>query len=187
MIGLVIGCRSASDEVVDKFKEVNESLERSNKMVDSIMLRSDRRTDSTAQDLKSVGFDPAVADSLGNLFIQTRAYLIRIKNEIKNADNTGENLDVAQNLLIKTTKGDSLFNYMKQVYEAGIKYGDPTSLSYLNDLRKYSKDKWLERYFKMVPTIAAITILSKFQNDLGNIKVTIMYAHKQKQNKLLSK
>ena len=179
MIVLAIGCKSQSEKILDKFKEINENLERTNKTVDSILLGSDSRTDSTALDLKSVGFDPSVADSLGNLFIQTRAYLIRLKEELKKADSKGENLDASQNLLIKTPKGDSLYNYMLQVYNTGTKYGDSASRILLTDLKKYGKDKWLARYFNMLPTVAAITILSKFQNDLGNTKVAIMSAYKK--------
>ena len=102
-------------------------------------------------------------------------------------DSNGENLDVAEDILIKTQKGDSLFNYLMQVYNAGIKYGDSTSRQYLIDLRKYGKDKWLERYFRKVPTIAASTILSKFQNDLGRIKISVMSAGiVELKNKILS-
>lgn len=169
---------------MDRFREVNETLERT----DSILMGSDNRTDSTARDLKSAGFDDGVADSLGNLFIQTRAYLIHLKDELKKADSKGEKLDVAQNLLINTAKGDSLYKYMSQLYEAGIKYGDSTATLLLyKDLKKLGKDKWLERYFKMVPTVAAITILSNFQSDLGNIKHSLVNAALQRlKNKISS-
>ena len=176
IIILAISCKSPSEKVMDNFKEVDESLEKTNKTVDSL-----------SRQMKFVGFDKAVADSLEKLFDNTSVYLKRLKSELDSSDSHGEKLGVAKDILIKTQKGDSLFNYLVQVYDVANKYGDSTSRQYLIDLRKYGKDKWLERYFRKVPTIAASTILSKFQNDLGLIKISVMSAGiTELKNKILS-
>ncbi len=47
---------------------------------------------------------------------------------------------------------------------------------------KYSNDAkgWTANYFKMTPTVAAVTILSKFQNDLKNTEAMVAdYCHNQ--------
>ena len=165
IIVFVISCNSPSEKVMDNFKEANESLERTNKTVDSF-----------SRKMKFVGLEKVVADSLEKLFNNASSYITHVKNELDSTDSNGENLDVAEDILIKTQKGDSLFNYLQQVYDAGIEYGDSTSRQYLTDVRKYGKDKWLERYFRKVPTIAASTILSKFQNDLGLIRISVTSA-----------
>ena len=183
IICFIVSCKSPSDRIFDKFSEVNEDL----KAVDSMMAESDRKMDSMTNDLKFVGFDPAVADSLSNLFNQTSIYLSFLKGELNNADGTGEEPDAAETLLLKTQKGDSLYNYMMSVYNAGIKYGDSTSQQRYFPLTKYNKQDWLKRYFKNVPTVAAITILSKFRHDLVDVKMTLMSADiRELKNKILS-
>jgi hypothetical protein len=62
------------------------------------------------------------------------------------------------------------------MYGVGIKYSDSSARQEYILLKSADKDKWLEKYFKRVPTVAARTILSKFQNDLVRIKTTVMAA-----------
>lgn len=187
VISLLIGLQSGSQDVIKNFKEINEKLERTNKMIDSILGESDLKIDSMTQGLRLVGFDPSVADSLTKLFDHTSKLITCLKNELKTADTSGEKLDIAGKLLIQTQTGDSLFNDMRQVYEAGVKYGDSTMYPLLKDIKKHGKDKWLERYFKMVPSVAAITILSKFRNDLVHVKFHLMNKGiQQLKNQILS-
>lgn len=183
IICFIASCKSPSDRVFDKFKEVNEDL----KSLDSMIAESDHKMDSMTKDLKFVGFDPVIADSLRKLFNQTSVYLSILKGELNNADATGEEPDAAETLLLKTQKGDSLYNYMMSVYNAGIKYGDSISQQRYIPLTKYNKEDWLKRYFKNVPTVAAITILSKFRHDLVDVKMTLMSADiRELKNKILS-
>ena len=49
IICLVVSCRSPSEKVRDSFREVNESLEKTNKAADSL-----------TQEIKLVGFDKSV-------------------------------------------------------------------------------------------------------------------------------
>ena len=186
VISLVMGLRSASQVTTD-LKELAERIERTNRMVDSMLWDSDYRIDSMTQNMKFIGFDPSVADSLTKLLDQTSKLLTRLKNELSNTDILNGNLDAAENLLIKTPKGDSLYNYMMQVYDTGIKYGDSTSGERYSRFKKYTKDNWLNLYFKDVPTYAAITILSKFRNDLVHVKTALMAADiKARKNRILS-
>lgn len=186
VIGLAFGIRSAS-QVTNELKELTERIERTNRMLDSILWESDHRIDSMTQNTKFIGFDPPVADSLTKLLDHTSKLLTRLKNELINASNLGGNLIAAENLVIKTPKGDSLYNYMMQVYDTGIKYGDSTSGDRYRRFKKYTKDNWLNLYFKEVPTYAAITILSKFRDDLIQVKSALMAADIQAmKNRMLS-
>ena len=186
VISLVMGLRSASQVTTD-LKELAERIERTNRMVDSILWDSDYHIDSMTQNMKFIGFDPPVADSLTKLLDHTSKLLTRLKNELSNTDILNGNLDAPENLLIKTLKGDSLYNYMMQVYDTGIKYGDSTSGERYRRFKKYSKDNWLNLYFKDVPTYVAITILSKFRNDLVHVKTALMAADIQAlKNRILS-
>lgn len=186
VISLVIGHRSAA-QVKPDLKELTERIERTNKMVDSMIWQSDHRFDSMTQNMRFIGFDPPVADSLTKLLDHTSKLLTRLKNQIISADTSSGPFDAAEKLLIKTPKGDSLYNYMMQVYDTGIKYGDSTSGDRYSRFKKYTKDTWLNLYFKDVPTYAAITILSKFRNDLIHIKTALMAADIQAmKNRILS-
>jgi uncharacterized membrane protein len=161
----IISCQSQSDKVLDDFKKVEESLERSNDSIDSM-----------AQNIKLLGTDQKTSDSVVRIFNEAYAYFKDLKNELKRLDQKGEQLDVAQSLLIQTPKGDSLFNHVMSVYDIGIKYGDSSTKHNFMLVREKDKNKWLEKYFKMVPTIAATTILSKFQNDCNNIRMSVLSA-----------
>jgi|SRR6187455_3158844 len=176
IICLVVSCRSPSEKVRDSFREVNESLEKTNKAADSL-----------TQEIKLVGFDKSVADSLERLFYNASVFIRRLKNELDSTDSNGEDLDVAEDILIKTQKGDSLYFYVMNIYDVGIKYSDSSLRRDYISLREPDKDKWLDKYFRKVPTIAAITILSRFQNDLTQIKFTLMSAGiKELKNKILA-
>jgi len=161
---------------MDNFNEANESLERTNKTVDSF-----------SRKMKFVGLEKVVADSLEKLFNNASSYITHVKNELDSTDSNGEDLDVAEDILIKTQKGDSLYFYVMNIYDVGIKYSDSSLRRDYISLREPDKDKWLDKYFRKVPTIAAITILSRFQNDLTQIKFTVMSAGiKELKNKILA-
>ena len=176
IICLLVSCKSPSEKVMDSFKEVNESLEKTNKTVDSL-----------TQNMKLVGFDKAVADSLERLFNNASVYIKRLKNELDSTDSNGENLDVAEDILIKSQKGDSLYYYVMNIYDVGITYSDSSLRKGYISLKGADKDKWLDKYFRKVPTIAASTILSRFQNDLVLIRFAVMSADiKELKNKMLA-
>ena len=99
---------------------------------------------------------------------------MRINEELEQSDAEGKKLDVAQKLLIKTPQGDSLYDHLMAVYKLEIKYGaDSAATQRFFWLKKDSKDKWLEKYFKKVHTIVAQTIVSKFRNDCSLVRSSI--------------
>jgi len=159
-----LGCKSPSDKILDDFRKVNESLEKLNEAADSSL-----------GNIGSVGFKKSTADSIDRILNEASAYFMRIHGELGQLDAEGEKLDAAQKLLIKTTKGDSLYNYLLAVYNLDIKYGaDTAGMQRFIWLKEDNKDKWLEKYFKMVPTIAAQTIVSKFRNDCSVVRRSIV-------------
>ena len=176
LISSIIGCRSSSDKIVDQFKEVNESIEKSNESIDSL-----------TQDMKFVGFDEDEADSIGRILDNASLYIRVLKKGLDSADSNGERIDISEKLIIKTPNGDSLYKYVISMYELGNRFGDSSlKKSYLL-LKETASDKWLNKWFKNTPTVAARTILSKFQNDLIRIKTSVMNASiTELKNKILS-
>lgn len=56
----------------------------------------------------------------------------------------------------------------------------PLDLSIPKSNNKESKDEWAYGYFHMTPSVASITILSKFQNDIKNSEAQVVeYCHKE--------
>ncbi len=154
-------CKSPADKIVDDFNKVNEELQKANEIMDS-----------TAKDLTFYGLNKKEADSILLILKNVSDFLEKIKAELAEAEPDEENMDVAEKLLNKTAKGDSLFHLMMSVYGLAIKFSTDSLVKqqYIH-LLENDKDKWQEKYFKMVPVIAAKTILSKFQNDCRLIRM----------------
>lgn len=119
-----------------------------------------------------------------------------------------DNLDAATRLMDKNGKGKELYDklgaYKNQVLAAlkveefqdpntkakvaaaieGFRKSIPIDLNVPKGQsgKEYSNDAkgWTTNYFHMTPTIAALTILSKFQNDVKNTEAQIVdYCHQQ--------
>ena len=173
---IMAGCWSPSGDVVDNFKKIDESLEKSNDSISKL-----------AQNIKFPGADEKISDSLSVVLNDAYSYFKNLKEDLESMDKQGERLDVAESLLIQTPKGDSLFRYVMSMYDIGIQYGDSSVKDEFVLARENDKNKWLKKYFKMVPTIAARTILSKFQNDCNLIRMSVSGAWiRQLKNEILS-
>lgn len=174
IIGFAAGCKSPSDKIADKFKEIDKELE-----------RSDERADSLLQNTKLGGFDNP--DSIEHILNNASFYIRTFKKELDSADKEGERVDIAEKLIIQSPKGDSLYKYITGMYELAVHYGDSNAKRKYAVLIKHTSNEWLNAYFRKVPTVAAKTILSKFQKDLVQIRTLIMYASiLELKNKILS-
>lgn len=157
---LVIGCKSPSDKILDDFKRVNESL-------DSLNAAADSRINAT--------------DSISLFLKNTASYLNIISTELGKSDPTGEKLDIAGKVLIGTSKGDSVYQFMMRVFDLGIEHStkEEDKKSFYK-FKESAKDEWLEKYFDKIPTVAAKTILSKFQNDCVNVAIFVQQTNLSK-------
>ena len=176
LIIFILGCKPPSDKIADKFKEVNESIEKTNESLDSL-----------TQHMKFVGFNKVQADSISLILDNASLYIRILKKELGSADSNGEKLDISEKLIVNTPKGDSLYKYVMSMYEVGFKYGDSSQKTSYIKLKETTSDKWLDKWFSDIPTVSASTILSKFQNDLVRIKASLMNADiNELKNKILS-
>jgi hypothetical protein len=123
--------------------------------------------------LKLAVFDKKTKDSLLFILDNAMAFLEKTKEQLENGKD--DQLDVAEKLLLNTQAGDNLFQFMMGVYDMAINFSTDSvkKQNYLL-LKEKDKTKWQEKYFKMVPTVAAKTILSKFQNDCISIKMNLL-------------
>lgn len=101
-----------------------------------------------------------------------------------------DNLDAATRVFVKNKKGKELFQVLTDFRTNVLKANGKIDTAFRNSLPLNletpkpqgggRQKSWEETYFHMVPTIAALTILSKFQND---VKVSenkvVTFCHEQ--------
>ena len=164
-------CKSPSNEIMDAFKTVDSSLKKSmeylNNSIDVIYLSidSNRKTHLTYA---------LYADSIYFSTKHTCNYLDSLKDVLKSKDKSGENIDVATNLIIKSATGDTLIQKLLVVYKYAYsslidksKKGElDSALIRIGEIR-FDKN-WKRTYFELTPTFAAMTILSALENDCIN-------------------
>jgi gliding motility-associated protein GldM len=177
---------NVSAEILNAFKTVNKSLETTNATVD-------KSTTTIIQSLKDKLDDPKThekaafwlpkAEQVQSYSTDVYSYIQGLKNDIikqaggdpdKNSFKA-DNLDIATRLMIDKGKGKELLQKLTE-YKSDVLQVDPaidsafgTTLPiYLEKPKTQSKSNntWERAYFHMVPTVAALTILSKFQNDV---------------------
>jgi GldM N-terminal domain len=167
----LVQCKSPSQKIVEAFKTVDNSLDNSNYFTNSsidalyLSIDSSRKTSLTKV---------AYADSVYSATKNAYKYLDSLKEVLKRKDPTGADLELATSVFIKTKAGDTLLQKLSDVCRHSsswpIDKSKQSSLdSALVPIRELQIDKnWKKFYFEGTPTVAAITILSKFQHDCIN-------------------
>ena len=179
---------NVSSEILNAFKTVNRSLENTNVTVDkstSTIMASleDKKSDPTSAEKANLWYPKA--ERAQQLSKQLFDYIQSLKNQIlteaggdpKDATKSfkEDNLDVATRIMIEKGAGPKLLkmlaDYRQQILEI-----DPEIKTEFDKTLPISLDKpksdtragktWEGAYFHMVPTVAGLTILSKFQMDV---------------------
>jgi gliding motility-associated protein GldM len=179
---------NVSAEILNAFKTVNHSLETTNATVN-------KSTETIMASLKQKLSDPSTrekaqiwypkADSVQNYSKSVYDYIDGLKTEImikSGADPANgkltfkeDNLDVVTRILVDKGEGKKLYQ-MLQDYKKNVLGVDPAiNTEFQNSLpidlsmpktQNKGNNTWEAAYFRMVPSIAGLTMLSKFQNDV---------------------
>ena len=217
---------NVSVEVLNAFKTVNHSIEKSNQVIDeknklTYAAFAKEMTDPQTEAKAKVWAPPA--QQVQKLSSDLSAYLEQLKEKLisesspkVNKDGHREfadgNLDAATRLMDKNGEGPKLYEKLKQYRldllaiidpakypaesektKAELKEKQdefrhrlpldtriPPSESGNANISSDSAKNWTVRYFHMTPTIAALTILSKFQSDVKNSESQVVdFLHKQ--------
>ncbi len=191
---------NVSAEILNAFRTVNQSLANANEIIElknqGLFGSFDRKAadPKTAEKAKIWQAKALQArDYADNLY----TYIESLKTDLmKGAGQTkpgGEykedNLDAPTRLLVEGNKGKDLYQKLKG-YKANLLGIDenirkeyektlPIDLSIPKSNNQGNKE-WEAAYFRMTPTIASITMLSKFQNDVRNSEAQVIdYCHRQ--------
>jgi gliding motility-associated protein GldM len=193
---------NVSAEILNAFRTVNESLDKSNKVIEknsrdiyaSLEAKAhDQKYASTAVKWVPLAQKAQVYSKTMNDLIDTLKMKLLVEagfDPIKNGDSSykEENLDAATRLFDTKGEGPKLLAALTQ-YKSDMLSIDPEisqkfSATLPIDLRiptsksGNSNMTWTTAYFHMTPAVAALTMLSKFQNDVKNSENQIVaYCH----------
>ncbi|SJZ34267.1 type IX secretion system protein PorM/GldM [Sediminibacterium ginsengisoli] len=199
---------NVSSEILNAFKTVDRSLMTASEIVEkknTDIFKSfqkkiaDPKTQAKAQEwFPKAEKAKVLADQVYEYINQLKAELkkesgLKIENGVENYKE--DDLDAPTRLLVSSppngkAKGAELFaklqNFRNQLLEIDPEIKSEIGPNLPLDLRvpktnnEAGKDDWAFNYFHMTPTVAAITILSKFQNDIKNSEAQVVeFCHKK--------
>ncbi|MBW0178856.1 gliding motility protein GldM [Sediminibacterium sp.] len=200
---------NVSSEILNAFKTVDRSLVTASGIVekknDEVFRSFQAKVEDPKTREKALLWLPK-AQQAKKLAADLYTYMEALKKELKEEsgltkaeDGTEsykeDNLDAATRMFISAPpngkgKGKELFNklteFKKQLLAIDpemakeIAASLPLDLTPLPTTSEAGKGDWAYGYFHMTPTVAAITILSKFQNDVKNSESqAVEYCHRQ--------
>ncbi|HEY6062546.1 MAG TPA: gliding motility protein GldM [Chitinophagaceae bacterium] len=193
---------NVSSEILNAFKTVNNSLEKTNTAVNAstgqiFQSLTDKLTDETTK-AKAQIWQPRAKQVID--YSNTAYNFIQgLKDDIIKAaggdpkDSTKsfkeDNLDIATRMMIKQGKGKELYKILEDYKKNILGINDTINTTFKNSLQvdlampktqNKSNKTWEQAYFHMVPTVAALTILSKFQNDIKTSENKVVtFCHEQ--------
>ena len=182
---------NVSAEIINAFKVVDNSLTQTSKVVNSsteTLMKSfeEKLKDPTSTEKAKVWMPKAI--EAVRLTKEISTIIEGLKNKIKveagfnpadpNSTFKEDNIDVATRIMDKQGEGEKLRTALEK-YKAAMMAIDPEtgkelekslpldmSVPKLKTSSNMGNVTWTRAYFYMTPTVAAITMLSKFQNDV---------------------
>ena len=192
---------NVSSEILNAFKTVNKSLENTNATVNTSTtailksLQDKMRTPETAE--RANKWYPK-AQQAQEFSAQIYNYIQSKKDElikmaggnVEKKNFKADNLDFATRMFVDKGEGKKLLQMLSEYKVNILEKIDPkidsafrTSLPIDLEIPKTqskSNKTWERAYFHMVPTVAALTILSKFQNDVKTTENRVVqFCHEQ--------
>lgn len=185
-----------SSEILNAFHTINNSLNNATNTIEQknqTLFQSfqEKLKDPKTHDLAAL-WEPK-AEQAKQYSDQMYAYIESIKDRLKResgyhpekGDTTfsDDNVDAPTKIMDDGKVGDTLYRRLAD-YKKNILAIDPAiTAQFQNSLpidlsipkvHEKSNNTWAAAYFRMTPTIAAVTILSKFQNDIKNSEAQVV-------------
>ncbi|HEX3023680.1 MAG TPA: gliding motility protein GldM, partial [Chitinophagaceae bacterium] len=188
---------NVSSEILNAFKTVNKSLDNANGIIENknqtIFVSFEKMIEDPRTKDKALIYKPE-ADKVKRLADDVYNYIDALKTELKkeaglkieNGEEkfAEENLEASTRLFDTKGKGSELLKKLTEfktnvlgvdtAINAQFKNALPLDLAIPKSKSGNSKMTWTTAYFHMTPTVAALTILSKFQNDVKNSEASIV-------------
>ena len=192
---------NVSSEILNAFRTVNKSLNDATNTIEGknrnlFASLNDLKNDAKTKE-KAIIWAPR-ADKAKQLSDEMNNYIVTLQNKLKQeADldpKTGEynegSLEAATRLMDEQGEGEKLRKKLIE-FKSALLNIDPTTIGkeFQNSLpintdkppvENETNNTWSAAYFRMTPAVAAVTILSKFQNDVKNSESQVVeYCHNQ--------
>lgn len=174
LVFIAISCSSPTEEINKAFHNVDKSLQKANEYLDDPL---EKLYDSIiVQKNKNIN----LVNNADNIYKETKntfQFIDSLKEVLKLQDGVGDNLNIASKLLVKTLTGKKLKDKLVTIYNYSYSTLETTQEKLSLDSVAYfiahlnSGNNWSEKYFDMTPTVAAITMLTKFENDSKNLAI----------------
>jgi gliding motility-associated protein GldM len=192
---------NVSAEILNAFRTVNHSLANANNIIEAknrgIFSSFDRKmADPKTAEKAKIWNEKAVeartlADNLYNYIENTKAELMKASGQEKpGGEYKEDNIDAPTRMLVEGPKGKELLQKLTE-YRKNLLAIDPEiakefektlpiDLSTPKTESHGNSGDWSSAYFRMTPTIASITMLSKFQNDVKNSEAQVVdFCHRK--------
>lgn len=191
---------NVSAEILNAFRTVNQSLANANEIIElknQGLFGSFERKAADPKTAEKAKIWQAKALQAKGYADNLYTYIESLKNELMvgagqkqpGGDYKEDNLEAPTRLLVEGNKGKDLYQKLKD-YRANLlgidkdiqKEYEKTLPIDLSTPKSNSQGNrtWEAAYFRMTPTIASITMLSKFQNDVRNSEAQVVdYCHRQ--------
>ena len=198
---------NVSSEILNAFKTIEQSLNNASTIIEKKNADIYKSLKAKMSDPKSAEkaaiWAPkaekahAFADAIYT-YVESLKQELKVESGLKTKDGKEEykedDLDATTRLFLNSkageSKGKDLYNKLVQ-FKADLTAIDPAiakevipnlplDLSIPATTSIAGKDDWAYAYFHMTPSVAAITILTKFQNDIRNSEAQVAeYCHKE--------
>ncbi len=186
---------NVSAEILNAFKTVNSTLETSTSIAESKVLQIFRSFEDKMKDgatAEKAKIWHAKADQARKYSTETYNYIQALKSELlkeaefeaKDSSYKEDNLDAATRMFVENNKGKQLEAKLRDLKnkllaidpeaKAMFEKTLPINLTLPKTNNIANQGDWSASYFRMVPTVAALTILSKFQNDVKNAEAQLV-------------
>jgi gliding motility-associated protein GldM len=196
---------NVSSEILNAFKTVNNSLEESSRVVnqsttDVIASLQEKVNDAGTKEKATIWLAKAkqVADLTAAMNKQIQDLKTKILSEAgadyskrtkSDSAYKDDNLDIATRLMVEKGAGKQLLASLTKYKDDVLKVDPAISAEFSKSLpihlekpktQNKGNNTWEAAYFRMVPTVAALTILSKFQNDVKTAENKVVtFCHEQ--------
>lgn len=179
---------NVSAEILNAFKTVNGSLLTANGIIDTKnlnVLKSLKKQEEDPQTKERAAIWRPKAEQAKTYSDDINSYIENLKNDLMKQSDLQpdgsykyDDLDVPTRVMIENKKGKELFAKLEDFKKKLLAIDPEINKTFANSLpmdlsvpkseaANTTKD-WATAYFHMTPTVASITILSKFQNDIKN-------------------
>lgn len=159
-------------DINDAFREVNQSIQMQNDLLSNTFISDQKKILETQNDETARTF--FLIDSLSK---DTEHYLDSLMHNIEVHSSGDGDIVYADSLLTKTPEGYKLYLKLQAYRDAITTLMRPYHMTIqlpldltpprtIEGLADKSIKGWLRAYFEQVPTVAAITLLFKFKNDI---------------------